>query len=203
MITQLDQNTALVLIDLQQGILERASQAHAHLKESQSMEDMSDIPQLLRHSVDLIKAFHDHNLPVVIVNVDSYGEAWTKTRKDNPISGSQPPPENFTKIVDEIQPRQYDILVTKKSWSAFFNTGLHEKLQARGITQIVLGGVATSIGVEGTARDASVLAYNLSFAADAMSDFSVDAHRHSLTRIFPRIGEVGHTQDILNKLSSD
>lgn len=199
MITDLDKNTALVLIDLQQGILELAANAHA--AQSEKFADMSSIPQVLDNAAELITAFRQKALPIVIVNVNSYGEAWTKTRKDSPISGTQPPTEDYLKIVDDLPTDENDIFITKHSWSAFFNTGLHEKLQKRKVTNIVLGGVATSIGVEGTARDASVLGYNLSFVSDAMSDFTTDAHQHTITRIFPRIGETGTTEAILAKLS--
>lgn len=199
MITDLDKNAALVLIDLQQGILELAANAHA--AQPDKLADMSRISQVLDNAAQLIAAFRRKALPIVIVNVNSYGEAWTKTRKDNPLSGTQPPPENYTKIVDELKTSEEDIFITKKTWSAFFNTGLHEELQKRQVTNIVLGGVATSIGVEGTGRDASVLGYNLSFVSDAMSDFTLEAHQHSLTRIFPRIGETGTTDTILAKLS--
>lgn len=199
MITDLDKNAALVLIDLQQGILELAANAHA--AQPDKLADMSRIPQVLDNAAQLIAAFRRKALPIVIVNVNSYGEAWTKTRKDNPLSGTQPPPENYTKIVDELKTSEEDIFITKKTWSAFFNTGLHEELQKRQVTNIVLGGVATSIGVEGTGRDASVLGYNLSFVSDAMSDFTLEAHQHSLTRIFPRIGETGTTDTILAQLS--
>ena len=51
---------------------------------------------------------------------------------------------------------------------------MHAELQKRNITQIVLGGIATSIGVEGTARQANEFGYNIAFASDAMSDMFAD-----------------------------
>ncbi|MBN2605897.1 MAG: isochorismatase family protein [Thiotrichales bacterium] len=193
MITELDKHSALILIDLQQGILQMASK-------TPPQPGMSSVAEALENASALISAFRKNELPIVIVNVNSYGQPWTKTRKDNPLSGTQPPNEDYLKIVDEIETLESDIFITKHSWSAFFNTGLHEALQQRNVTHIVLGGVATSIGAEGTARDASVLGYNLSFAIDAMSDFTQEAHQHTVTRIFPRIGEVGTTQEIIDKL---
>lgn len=193
MITELDEHSALVLIDLQQGILQMASK-------TPTQPGMSSVAEALENASALISAFHKNELPIIIVNVNSYGQPWTKTRKDNAISSTQPPSDDYLKIVDEIETSENDIFITKHSWSAFFNTGLHEALQQRNVTHIVLGGVATSIGVEGTARDASVLGYNLSFAIDAMSDFTQEAHQHTVTRIFPRIGEVGTTQEIIDKL---
>ena len=83
----------------------------------------------------------------------------------------------------------------------FFETNLHEELQKRDITGIVLSGVATSIGVEGTARHASERGYNIAFAEDAMTDLFADAHEHSIKRIFPKIGEVGNTATVIEALS--
>jgi nicotinamidase-related amidase len=67
----------------------------------------------------------------------------------------------------------------------------------------MLGGVASSIGVEGTARGASELGYNISFAIDAMADIHQSAHDHSVQHIFPRMGEVGTTADILKELAKE
>jgi nicotinamidase-related amidase len=64
-----------------------------------------------------------------------------------------------------------------------------------------LRGISTSIGVESTARDAFERAYNLAFAADAMTDLNLDAHERALTIIFPRVGEIGSTAEIVTLLS--
>jgi nicotinamidase-related amidase len=71
------------------------------------------------------------------------------------------------------------------------------QLRRRGITQIVLTGVATSIGVESTARAAYEHGYHVTLATDAMTDLSASAHENSLNWIFPRLGEIGSTAEIL------
>ncbi|WP_205187151.1 isochorismatase family protein, partial [Burkholderia sp. LMG 13014] len=90
-----------------------------------------------------------------------------------------------------------DHLVTKKTWGAFTGTDLDAHLKAAGVTQIVLTGIATSIGVESTARQAHELGYNVTLAVDAMTDLNADAHVNSVERLFPRLGETGTTQDIV------
>lgn len=192
MITELDQQTALVLIDLQKGIL-AGDKAHP-------------LEGVLKNAAALIDVFHKAGLPVVIVNVNPGGAAWTRSRKDAPMSAPKKPgeqagfPKEFLEIVDEIPAHPDDIFVTKHTWNAFFETELHEELLKRNVTGIVLGGVSTSIGVEGTARAAAELGYNVSFATDAMTDRILEAHNNSLQYIFPRIGELGTTTDILNQL---
>jgi nicotinamidase-related amidase len=73
-------------------------------------------------------------------------------------------------------------------------------LASLGVTQIVLAGVATSAGVESTARSAHERGYNVVLATDAMTDMNSDAHQNSIERIFPRIGETATTPDILEML---
>ena len=92
------------------------------------------------------------------------------------------------------------ITVTKRSWGAFTNTGLYERLKKLGVTQVVIGGVATSIGVESTARQAHEHGFHVTLAVDAMTDMNPDAHHNSITRIFPRLGETGTTDEIIELL---
>ena len=91
--------------------------------------------------------------------------------------------------------------MTKHRWGAFTETGLEARLRDRGITQVVIAGVATSIGVESTARQAHELGFNVTLALDAMTDRDPDAHDNSVTRIFPRLGETGTTAQLLALLS--
>jgi nicotinamidase-related amidase len=79
---------------------------------------------------------------------------------------------------------------------------LNDALRARGVTQIVLTGVATSIGVESTARSAYDLGYNVALVVDAMTDRDGDAHRYSVEKIFPRLGQTDITENVLKLLFS-
>jgi nicotinamidase-related amidase len=74
-------------------------------------------------------------------------------------------------------------------------------LRRRGITQIVLTGIATSAGVESTARAAHEHGYHVTLAVDAMSDRDAETHGHSVERIFPRLGEVGTTAEIVDMVA--
>ena len=75
--------------------------------------------------------------------------------------------------------------MTKQTWGAFTGTDLATHLRGLGVTQVVLAGVATSIGVESTARQAYELGFNVALVVDAMTDMNPDAHTNSVTRIFP------------------
>jgi nicotinamidase-related amidase len=185
MITSIDKNTALVLIDLQKGITQ--------LPVAHPVDD------LLLNAANLVAAFRKANLPVVIVTLSLAGSPAFKTRKDA-VPGGTAPAADFMEVAPQIKVSEGDILITKKQWGAFYGTDLHGELQKRNITQIVLAGIATSIGVEATARSANEFGYNIAFASDAMSDLFAEAHAHSFKYIFPRLGEVGTTNDIIAKL---
>jgi nicotinamidase-related amidase len=65
----------------------------------------------------------------------------------------------------------------------------------------VLTGVATSSGVEATARSAYDHGYNVTLVVDAMTDLDAEAHRHSIEKIFPKVGETATTDDVLKLLA--
>jgi nicotinamidase-related amidase len=196
MITSIDKITALILIDLQKGVV--------------SMDTAHPVKEVVANAVKLINAFRKEKLPVVLVNVNPMGASWTKSRKEvstvpkNPLMQSLAKGAmqitGFDEIVPEIIRHPEDILITKRNWNAFFNTKLNEELQKRNVTGIVIAGISTSIGVEGTARAASELGYNISFATDGMTDRLMAAHNNSIQNIFPRLGELGTIDEIIDKL---
>jgi nicotinamidase-related amidase len=196
MITAIDKNTALVVIDLQDGIV-KMKMAHPAV-------------EVVRQSVKLVDAFRLAGLPVVLVNVVPFGAPSGKVRTEAPgMSRDEAAQQQaraameaagFFELVPEMGAKPDDIYVTKKTWNAFYDTSLEERLKALEVTNIVLCGIATSIGVEGTARAAYERGFNLSFASDAMTDLVMGAHENSLRVIFPRIGEVGETDSIIEHL---
>ncbi|XZF12406.1 isochorismatase family protein [Chitinophagaceae bacterium MMS25-I14] len=183
MVTTLDRNTALVLIDLQNGIVQFPV-AHP-------------VSGIIENAAKLAAAFRTADLPVVLVNVNPSNAPAMTTRRESGPAGKMEIKEEWLEIVPELEASPSDIYITKQTWNAFFETSLHEELQKRNITGIVLAGISTSIGVEGTARSANERGYNIAFVQDAMTDMFADAHAHSLKYIFPRIGEVGDTVRIL------
>ena len=177
-VTMLDPKTALVVIDLQKGIL--------------SFPTAHPSAPVLERAGDLAKAFRANGQPVVLVNV----AGGAPGRTDSGPMKFTPPPD-WLEIVPELDAQPSDIRVTKQQWGAFYGTALDLELRRRGVTQIVLCGIATSIGVESTARDAYELGYNVTLVVDAMTDLSAEAHENSVQRIFPRLGETGTTDAVL------
>jgi nicotinamidase-related amidase len=182
-ITALDPKTALIVIDLQKGIVGSAA--------------VEPIREVVEHAAALAAGFRRHSLPVVLVNVAGGAPGRTE----------QPPrtteyPEGWTELVPELNQQPEDRTVTKETWGAFTKTGLEEHLKGLGVTEVVIAGVSTSVGVESTARQAHECGFNVALAVDAMMDRNPEAHIHSVTQIFPRLGETGTTEEILQLLDS-
>ncbi|MFE2582669.1 hydrolase [Streptomyces sp. NPDC059378] len=188
-LTALDPRTALVVIDLQAGIVAAPTQPYSG-------------PEVVARSVELADAFRAQGLPVVLVRVsfaaDGADAVPGRTEAGHPGATR---PEGWDVIVPELAGHPGDITVTKHNWGAFHGTDLDVQLRRRGVTQIVLTGIATSIGVESTARAAHEHGYHVTLATDAMSDMDPEAHRGSVERIFPRLGETGTTAEVLELLA--
>jgi nicotinamidase-related amidase len=180
-LTKLDPVPALIVVDLQKGIV--------------GVPTVHPASDIVGRSAQLARAFRQRHLPVVLVNVT--GAAPGRTDAGPPKLAFPP---DWTELVPELQPQPDDHLVTKQRWGAFLGTSLDDYLRQHGVTQLVITGIATSIGVESTARSAYDLRYNVVLVTDAMTDRDADAHRNSIEKIFPRLGETTTTNDLLKTL---
>jgi len=180
-LTKLDTTAALVVIDLQKGIA--------------GLPTVHPVGEIVDRSAQLARAFRERGLPVVLVNVSGRAPGRTDA---GAFKFSFPP--DWTELVPELDQQPSDFMVTKQRVGAFIGTSLDETLRQRGVTQVFLTGVATSLGVESTARSAYDRGYNVVLVVDAMTDRDADAHRHSVEKIFPRLGETATTDDVLKRL---
>jgi nicotinamidase-related amidase len=160
-------------------------------------------PEVVARGAELAAAFRSAGLPVVLVRVSfaADGADATPGRTETPARGLDRP-AGWDEIVPELSGHAADIVVTKRNWGAFHGTDLDVQLRRRGITQVVLGGIATGAGVESTARAAHEHGYHVTLATDAMADRDGATHEHSVGRIFPRLGETGTTAEILDLLAT-
>lgn len=180
--------TALVLIDLQQSIVGRDL---APYKAADVVQRCAKLAEAMRTAGGAVVYVH--------VLIHEFGPP---TPVDDPRpQPPQPPPASASELVPEAgyQPGT-DVLIAKRQWGAFTATNLDQALRRRGITTIVMGGIATNMGVESTARAAQELGYALVFAEDAMSSMSAEWHEFAVKNIFPRLGLVRSTAEILSAL---
>jgi nicotinamidase-related amidase len=181
--------TALVLIDLQRGILARDVQPHA-------------APDVLARARELADRCRRAGVPVVLVRVTPSPDGRDRLAPpaDRTLAPPGPLPEGYADFPPELGPKPGDIVITKRQWGAFYGTELDLQLRRRGIRTLILGGIATTFGVESTARDAYERGYVQIFAEDAMAALSAEAHAFALANVLGRIGRVRSTRDILASL---
>lgn len=184
-VTTLDSSSALVIIDLQNAVVGAPTVPYTG-------------SEVVARAVELAGAFHERRAPVVLVRatVRADGSDAAPGRNEMPSRPSSLP-DGWDAVVDDLAGHPEDVTVTKRTWGAFHGTDLDLQLRRRGVTQIVLAGLATSIGVESTARAGYEHGYHVTLATDAMADLDADAHRNSIERIFPLLGETGSTAEII------
>lgn len=181
-LTTLDRNTALIVIDLQKGIV--------------NGNFIHPIGEVIDRTRALIDVFRAKNLPVVLVNVAGRPPGRTEQGPRSNVSFS----EGWADLLPQLDRQPSDIVVTKRTWGAFATTDIQQQLKARRVTQAVVTGVVTSVGVEATARQAYEQGFNVTLALDAMTDIRQGAHQYSIGNVFPRLGETGSTQEIISLL---
>jgi nicotinamidase-related amidase len=173
--------TALVLVDLQNGILGR------------KLAPIS-ADDLVARGKMLADRFRAARARVVLVNAVPKLDG-PERQVDEPSALPLVLPAGFADLAPGLAERG-DILITKSTWGAFFHTDLDAELKSRGIRTIVLGGVATHVGVDTTARQAWELGYELVIARDVTTSLAVEPHEGTMRYIFPRIARTTDSDDL-------
>ncbi|MBE7211651.1 MAG: isochorismatase family protein [Gluconacetobacter diazotrophicus] len=183
--------TALVLIDLQRAIVARPLAPHP-------------TSEVVARAAGLAAAFRARGATVAYVHVDLADMLHLPVDQPTMDPNAPKPPPEASELVPEsgYQPGS-DLLFTKRQWGAFYDTGLDQQLRRRGVDTIVLAGIATSFGVESTARAAFDLGYKVVFVEDAMTGPSAEAHRLAVEHVFPRMGRVRGSSEVLAVLAGE
>jgi nicotinamidase-related amidase len=182
--------TAIVVIDLQKGIINRPG---------------APLPAatVIANSARLLAAARQSGAQPVLVHVGGSPDGADRLHPtaDQPTrAGGQMPPD-WSELLPELDRQPGDIVILKRQWGAFYGTDLDLQLRRRGLGAIVLCGIATEFGVESTARDAYERGYELIFAVDAMTGLNAESHANAIERIFPRMGRVRSTEEIVAALA--
>src|SRR5690242_18750637 len=127
-LTTLDPRTALLVVDLQKGII--------------GAPFIHPVGEIVERARALVGTFRRLKLPVVLINVagGAPGRTEQPRRHDGPLSAG------FTDFVPELDLHADDIVVTKRTWGAFASTDLENQLKGQDVTQVVIAGVATGTG---------------------------------------------------------
>jgi nicotinamidase-related amidase len=181
--------TAVVIIDLQKGIVGFPGSPHS----------ASDV---IANCVALLAAARSVGAQPVLVHVGRSpdGGDALKTTSDQPMRAAGALPPDWSELIPELNQQPNDIAILKRQWGAFYGTDLDLQLRRRGLNTIILCGIATEFGVESTARDAYERGYEQIFAEDAMTGRNVEGHANAITNIFPRMGRVRRSAEIVTAL---
>lgn len=181
--------TALIVIDLQQGVLAMPTEPRP-------------AAEVLATTMKLAEACRAKGVFVVLVRVEpgADGKDMVRPESDAPSMRLSDMPSNFALLAPGLA-APGDHIVVKKQWGAFYDTDLELQLRRRGIQQIILTGVATAFGVESTARQAYELGFEQVFVEDAMASRGGAEHENAISRIFPRIGRVRKAEEVLRALA--
>ena len=185
-------HTAIVVIDLQKGIAAMPGGA-PHSKAA-----------VIANAVRLLTAARAAGAQPVLVHVGGAPDGADRLHSttDQPMRARGAMPPDWTELIPELDRQPGDVVIFKRQWGAFYGTDLDLQLRRRGLTTIVICGIATEFGVESTARDAHERGYEMIFAEDAMTGQSAESHLNSTTRIFPRMGRVRATDQIVAALQA-
>ncbi len=172
-------STALVLIDLQNGIVR-----------------MPVAPRTGAEVVTTAKAlaarFRSAKAKVALVSVgwaEDFGDALSQWVDQPPARPAGGMPKGWSDLAEGLA-APGDLRIFKRQWGAFYGTDLELQLRRRAVRTIALGGIATNFGVESTARQAWELGFGVVVVEDACATLTRELHDIAVKTIFPRIARV-------------
>ena len=183
--------TAVVVIDLQKGIVGFPGSPHT-------------VQEVIANAVALLDAARQAGAQPILVHVGRSpdGGDGLQLTCDEPMRVAGQLPPDWSELIPELNRQPNDVVILKRQWGAFYGTDLELQLRRRGLSTIVLCGIATEIGVESTARDAYERGFEQVFAEDAMTARSAGGHTNTVASIFPRMGRVRSTAEIVAALQA-
>ena len=186
---QLDpKTTALVLIDLEHGIVSRPLAPHSGA-------------EVVARASTLAEAVRAGGGTVVYVHVKLDEVLALPADKPMRDPNAPPPPAEASELVPECgYQKGKDGLIAKRQWGAFYGTELDQTLRRRGVKTIIMAGIATNFGVESTARAGFDRGYAMVFAEDAMTTMSAEMHAFSVQNVFPIMGRVRTAAEVAEAL---
>jgi nicotinamidase-related amidase len=184
-------STAVVVVDIQKRIVGVPGAPHP-------------TPSVVANCVRLVEAARRLGAQPVLVHVGGSpnGADRLSLTVDQAWPGARPLPPDWSDLAPELGSHPNDIVILKRQWGAFYGTDLDLQLRRRKLATIVLCGIATDFGVESTTRDAYERGYEQVFAEDAMTGRNPESHANSIARIFPRMGRVRRTDEIIAALEA-
>jgi len=172
-------NTALLVMDMQAGIVAMLPQAAT----------------IVHNIAKAIAKARDQKIPVIYVVVGFRQGSPEISMNNKSFAAGKERFESvdmaeFVKVHEGLKPQDNDVVVTKKRFSAFTGSDLEVVLRAYGVQHLVLTGISTSGVVLSTLREAADKDYRLTVLADCCADGDAEVHQVLTTKVFPRQADV-------------
>jgi nicotinamidase-related amidase len=157
------------------------------------------VPNLQR----LLTFFREQNLPVLYLVIGSdhpdfldVPEHMRKLVRDtNNRVGTRE-----HEILDELKPRQGELVVRKTTISAFSSTGVETLLRAIGKDCLVFTGISTNMCVDSTARDAADRGFKCVLVEDSCGAAKMAYHDAALVTFQRLFGRVASANEVMAEL---
>ena len=171
--------TALLVMDLQNGIVSR----------------FSENEEVLLPIQKAVETARRHAIPIIFVRVafsEGYPEINPLNKAFSAVSkfGGMTILDAATQIHESVQPKPNEPIVSKLRVSAFAGSSLEVILRSRQIDTLILSGIATSGVVLSTLREAADKDFALTVLSDACLDADPEVHRVLVEKVFPRQADV-------------
>ena len=169
-------HTALLIWDMEYGIAPHA------FNYAELLPKLQELSTLARRAG--VRVFYSVQTPFDLAKEEA--GVWVRIRMKRAkasdpkqLLGEKEDPHD-REIVSELSPQPEDIVFHKRRPDGFIGTDLDLMLRSNGIKTILIGGVATEGGVEGTARSARNLGYDVVVLKDCVGSRNRELHELAL-----------------------
>ena len=182
-------HTALLVIDMQNDFCHADGYASVQLQ-----KDLSPCRATVGPIVRTVEAARGAGVPVLWVRAN-YDDAYLAApmRARNKLMGATAAccaEGSWGAEFFEVEPAADEPVITKHRFNAFFETGLHERLQGMGVRSLVLTGVQTNVCIDSTLREAFSLGYFLTIPEDGVASHTPPLHEATLANFRFLFGEL-------------
>jgi nicotinamidase-related amidase len=169
------QHSCLVVWDVQNGLVDRI------FNKEEFMINLKNLIDTLRMTMPVVYTM----ITPAPKGFDSSWRYYSMMKRFNVDDVSKLPPfmaigSKEREIPETIKPQPTDIVLEKHTASIFIGTNFEYMMRNRGITTLIFTGIATEIGVESSARDASNRGFYPIIVSDCVSSADKGAHERSL-----------------------
>ena len=192
--------TALVVIDMQRDFVEPGGFGEA------LGNDVSRLLAIVPTVAHALALFRAHGWPIVHTreahlpdlsdcppSKRQRGDAPLKIGDEGPMGRLLIRGEPGNQILPDLAPADGEIVIDKPGKGMFWATGLHETLQAQGITHLVFTGVTTEVCVQTSMREANDRGYECLLLEDCTESYFPEFKAATLAMIRAQGGIVGWT----------